>query len=848
MMMTRGRPSERARRLKERLLASPFSVDVERARYYTDTWRRMEDSPPCMRAACALEGTLRNMSVSIDDDELLVGVKAAGGFAEPLSIERGTFNETIELMLTVFSGREFATPVGGVSKERMAELGTFTDEDKSELLEDILPYWHGRTMRDFKWEVYDRERLFGKSRAMGPVSLYRIVRGLGGLRKAAGTLSDSMGGSLGLSDLKSLKAASRISGLLRDAAPDQLYLILNMQGHIIPGYRRVLELGFSGIGGWAERELAELGADAPCYSERKDFYESVSVAAKAVSEHSKRYAELAGEMAETAVGERKEELLEIAERCLRVPAERPRSFLEALQSIWMTQVTLVISYGVDNVFTTGRMDQYLYPYYKSDVEAGRISREQALEAIEEFMIKVSRNLIFGPNNITIGGMDTGGDDATNEVSYLFLEALENIRGMGDGLAVRISQKTPRDFFIRACETHRITAGVAFYNDEIVIRDLLEDGYSIEDACDYSIVGCVEPTGTGNDNSYTAGNAIFLVGVLEMALNEGRRLLSGSRRVGARTPRPRDFRTFEDVKRACLRQLRFTVDRLVRAAELKDRVFAEAFPAPLLSSTIEGCLESGYDITRGGARNNNGHVNAQGLATVANSLAAIRWAVFEKQLLTMEELARHLRNNFRGAEELRQELLRKAPKFGNDDPRADELAEWVAEAYCSEVRKHRCWRGGIYRPSMFSSGTQDMEGATCMATPDGRLAGESVSNGISPANATEANGATAVFHSVAAAGSSFFSDGVGLNMNLDPGMLESDENVEKLASLIEAYFVLGGRHVQFNPVDGATLRDAQAHPENYLDLTVKVSGYSARFVDLCRSLQEDIIARHEFSEL
>jgi pyruvate-formate lyase len=254
------------------------------------------------------------------------------------------------------------------------------------------------------------------------------------------------------------------------------------------------------------------------------------------------------------------------------------------------------------------------------------------------------------------------------------------------------------------------------------------------------------------------------------------------------------------------------------------------------------------MTRGGAKYDFGSITGRGLGTVANSLAALRWAVFERGLLSMEEMVDHLRDNFAGAEPLRQELLRKAPKYGTDMEEVDELARWVTEVFCREVRKHRCGRGGYYRPGIFSYGVHVADGMSLGATPDGRKAGEPVSNGISPVNATETGGPTAVLRSAACAGSSLLSDGTALNIKLSPALLDTTEKAEKLASMIEAYFVMGGRHVQFNVVDTATLKDAQAHPEKYPDLVVRVSGYCAYFTDLGRSIQDDIIARTEFSSL
>jgi formate C-acetyltransferase len=511
----------------------------------------------------------------------------------------------------------------------------------------------------------------------------------------------------------------------------------------------------------------------------------------------------------------------------------------------MTQALIVLSYGEDSITCPGRVDQFLYPYYRRDITAGLLTYEDALEAIEEYFIKLSTSISFGTNNVTIGGIDRDGEDAVNPVSYLMIDAHRRLKGLRNGLAVRISEKTPRDFLIKACETHRYTAGIAFYNDEVVIRDLLKDDYSLEDARDYSVVGCVELTGTGNNNGYTASNSVRISAALEMALNQGCHSTVKWKQLGVKTPHPSEFKNFEEVKQAFVDQLAFSMDLMAKRSDAKDEVFAEFFPTPLLSSTIEGCVESGQDLTRGGARYNHGAVSARGLATVANSLAAIRWAVFEEKIVSMEELVNHLRNNFEEAEELRQRLIRKAPKYGNADPQVDELAVWVADVFAQEARKHHRPLGGFYRPVMVASGTHAYEGRDCGATPDGRLAKQPISNGISPANGTEVNGMTAVLNSVAAASFPPLSNGSGLNMNLNPLTIKSGEGLDKFASLIEAYFEMGGRHIQVNPMSGETLKDAQQNPKNYPDLMVKVSGYSYRFVDLSRALQNDIINRTEF---
>jgi pyruvate formate-lyase/glycerol dehydratase family glycyl radical enzyme len=790
--------SERISRLREKLLSSPYEADIERARYYTRAYRRTEGEPPCMRAAKGLKETLRHMSIKIDDDELLVGAKSFKTVASPIGIERSPVSRTVFIGIP-FHGKtaddiRFIDDVEAVSPEWVKALLEMPEDTLKELRDEILPYWQGKDAHSLMVARWKRE------------------------------------------------------GLVSDSAPTpHVAAIGDMQGHVTVGIKKVLDMGFKGIAGQAAARLADLSENDEQYEQRKDFLESVQVAAMAVCGHAERYARLAEDMAQKADQPRKSELLEIADRCRRVPAGPPATFKDAVQAIWMTQVVAAISYGEDAIFAPGRVDQYLYPYYRRDTEAGRMRREEALEALDEYFIKVSTFTGFGPNNITIGGLGRNGEDATNEISYLMLESYNRLKGLRNGLAVRISAKSRRDFLVRACETHRNTAGIAFYNDAVAIRDLMKDGYALEDARDYGIVGCVELTSTGNNNGYTSGSIAHFVRALEMALNEGCALASKWERIGIRTPPAAAFKTFEDVKKAFADQLANSIDVMVKLTEAKDQVFAESFPTPLLSSTIEGCIESGRDITRGGARYNHATVSCQGLGTVANSLAAIRWAVFEKELVTMPELVTHLRNNFEGAEELRQQLLRKAPKYGNDDPKVDDIALWVADALDRESRKHkRVIDSGTYRALLISAfGSQIAEGRVLGATPDGRQQGQPVSNGFSPANGTELGGMTAALRSGAAASDANLSSGTAFNMTLNPMTIRTDEGAEKLASLLEGYFALGGRQVQFNPMGRETLKDAQEHPGDYPDLMVKVSGYSYRFIDLSRSLQNDIIARTEF---
>ena len=805
-----GIPSERVRKIRDRMLSYPRELDLERARCYTRIYKQMEDAPPCMRNVKALEEFLRCLPIRIGEDELLVGVKSSKVRADPIEIERGMRVKLLGLVVS----EKLNPKVKEMIISKISFINRYeplTEEEMKELRDEILPYWNGRTVGDKKLENW-------------------IKAGLAEAPKEEGGLPTTL--------------------LVSFGSGTDLFAGASGQGHVIPGYRRVLKMGFRGIEKMAEEGLAKLKETDEKYDQRKDFYESVIVAARAVCDYSNRYADLAEEMAEKASETRKAELLDIAERARRVPAHPPRTFMEALQSIWMTNVVMEMSYGEGNIFSQGRVDQYLYPYYETDLAEGRITYEEAVEGIEEYLVKLSSVVIAGQNNITIGGLDKNGNDATNDVSYMFLEAISNVKSLLSTLSIRISSKSPRDFLKRTLEAYKYTAGMGIHNDEILVPQLHDTGYSLEDARDYSIVGCVEPHGTGNDFSYTAGNAVQISILLNMALNEGRTLLSGKETVGAKTPPASTFKTFEDVKKAFVEQIKFAIDLCVRKAEIKDKTFAEYMPSPLLSSSIEGCLESGMDATRNGAKYNNNPMGSQGLGTVVDSLAAIRWAVFEEKLVTMEELVNIMNKNFKGAEELREKLRNKAPKYGNGDERTDELGLWVAQTLCDLTRHYKARGGdGIYHNCLVSSGTQIIEGNSLGATADGRLKGEPVANGISPSNGMEKNGLTMTLRSVAyATADPHLTNGASFNIRINPHLMQTDEGLDQVTSIVDAFLELGGRELQINPISSETLRDAQAHPENYPDLSVKVTGYSARFIDLTKELQDDIIARTVFNEV
>ena len=789
--------SERISRMREKLLAATYEGDIERARYYTRAYRQSEGEPPCMRAAKGLAETLAHMTIRIDEDEQMVGAKTAKTVSGPIGIER-TYMDRINLIALPFHGKTVEDLAWlenghGGGAEWLKELLNMPEDELREMREEINPYWMDKNMSSI---------MRARWMAAGLITPERPRPGVAG--------------------------------------------VADMQGHVAIGMKKVLDMGFEGIAEQARSRLAQLNPKDREYPQQKDFLESVQVSANAVCDHALRYARLAEEITKGADESRKAQLQAIADRCRQVPAKPPRSFIEAVQAAWMTQVVMAVSYGEDSIFCPGRMDQYLFPYFQKDLAEGTLTEEEALEILEEYFIKLSTFIGFGPNNVVIGGVDKNGYDAVNAVSYMMLETLKRLKGMRNGLAVRIAQVTPKEFLLKACDVHRRTSGIAFFNDDVLVRDLMADGYIREDAREYSVVGCAEVAGAGTSNGYGSGSSCHLEMVVESALNQGRLYSTKWEQVGLETPPASEMKSFEDVKDAFAAQLGHAIATMVKLCDIKDAVFAELFPSPLLSATIQGCIESGRDVTRGGALYNHSAVSAHALATVVNSLAAIEWAVFDEHIISMEAFVNHLRNNFEGAEAFRQQLVRKAPKYGTNDPKADAIALWVTDLLDSESRKHkRPIDGGTYRGLLISAGGQVLAGHALGATPDGRKAREAVSNGISPANGTDTSGMTAVFHSAAKACQAKLSGGTALNMTINPMTIQTDENLDKFADLLRGYFDLGGRNVQINPMGREKLKDAQENPGNYSDLMVKVSGYSYRFVDLSRALQDDIIERSEF---
>jgi len=823
----------RAERFKELILTAPYEICVERARLLTEAWRRYEDAHPSIRAARAFDHVARHATLRIHPLEGIAGNQTSKLVGTPLAVERGDANVILRHELDALLQRE-------------RQPYSIDPTDRRVLERDILPYWVGRAVRDIRKQRWDRS---GRhvTLSLSPRSMARRLQSLDLGRIA------NLARSPGVKPLDALREFREIAY----NNPALLMNVFDVQGHLVLGIRNVLPVGFAALRERAEQRLLECRDEGDTDGEA--FCRGAIVSCDAIVHLAGRYAALARHLAgdEDDPG-RAAELEAIAARCDRVPAHPPRDFREAVQSLWLIEVGAVLAHGMTGIFATGRSDQLLWPWYRQDVEAGRITPDEAVELLMELLVKLSSNLLLLPSAgkatsselgadsmaVTVGGVGPDGGDATNDLSYLVLEAVARVKGLGNSFTIRVSRESSQAWLDKVAEVFSRTSGPAVLNDDRVIEALLGDGYALEDARDYAVIGCVEPTSDGNTFGCTSGNDISLVGALEMALQRGHLRIIG-KRVGPDTGDPRAFATFDDVMRAFRTQVAFMVDTVAAGVDIKDRIYAEGFHNPYVSLTLDGCVDAARDMTCGGARYNFSSISARGLGTTASSLAAIRAAVFERRRYTLSELLHALDRNFRGHEPMRQYLLNRTPKYGADDPEADEIAADVAAFFCREVNGRTGYRGGRFRAGFFSYGLHVYEGSLLGATADGRRAGEPISNSLSPSNGCERAGPTGVLNSVARIDASQVSNGYALNIKLMPSLLATEAGRSKFVALLRGYFDQGGMEVQPNVVDDVTLRDAQAHPERYRDLTVRVSGYSAFFCDLGPAIQNEIISRTSF---
>ena len=630
-------------------------------------------------------------------------------------------------------------------------------------------------------------------------------------------------------------------------------------GHTV-GSDKIYQKGFSDYQEDIRRAMEAIDFKRdPDALKKMEQLRAMHISCEAVMILGRRYEELARAMAQDETDPQwKADLLLIADNCAVVPAHKPRTFHQALQMYWFVHLAVTSELNPWDSYSPGRLDQHVYPFYKADVSEGRLTRDQALELLECLWIKFN-NQPAPPKvgitlkesgtytdfaNINTGGITPDGTDGVNEVSYLILDCMDDMKLLQPSSNVQISRKTPLKFLLRACEISRKGWGQpAFYNTEAIVQELLAAGKSIEDARRGGTSGCVETGAFGNE-AYILTGYFNLPKILELTLYNGYDHVSG-RQLGLPLGGAEDFHSYEELLDAYHRQIDYFLDIKVTGSNLIESIYANYMPVPFLSVITNDCIARGKDYNAGGARYNTSYIQGVGIGTVTDSLAAIKYQVYDQKRVAMKDLLRALREDFANDPQILNLVKNFSPKYGNDDDYADGIMQEIFRYYQKAVTGRPNQRGGQYRVNMLPTTCHVYFGEVMLASANGRRAHKPVSEGISPDKGADTNGPTAVLRSCAKM-DHLITGGTLLNQKFTPSVLAGEEGLRQLANLIRTYFNMDGHHIQFNVIDRQTLLDAQAHPEEYKDLIVRVAGYSDHFRNLSKALQDEIIARTEQS--
>ena len=628
------------------------------------------------------------------------------------------------------------------------------------------------------------------------------------------------------------------------------------QGHICPNCEKWLKKGPAGIKAEAEKYLETASGD------KKDFYESVIIVMEGVQQFMMRYCSFLLEKAETEKDKiKKENMILTAENCKNISSRPAENFHEAVQSLWFLFVVLHMESNASS-FSPGRMDSFLYPYYKKDIEKGILTNEKALEIIECLWLKFNE-IVYMRNshsakyfagfpigfNIAVGGQNEKGEDFVNELSFLFLKAQEHLGLSQPNLSVRLHKGTKDKILKEAIKVVAKGSGMPqFFNDEAVIPAMEELGISEKDARNYAIVGCVELTTQGNNLGWSDAAMFNLNKILELTLNGGKCLLTGeqlSENFGDLTT----YKTFEELEKSFEKHLNIFMDKMVLACEKVEEAHINLLPSPFLSSVIDNCIEEGKDVTQGGAKYNFSGIQMIQVANLADSLWAVKKLVFDEKKISKEELLSALRDNFKGHEITRAVILNRAEKYGNDIDEVDMMGVKWAEYFKKRLENFRNYRGGLYHTGMYTVSAHVPMGENLGASPDGRLAEEPLADGgMSPVYGRDIKGPTAVLKSVSKIDKKLTSNGGLLNMKFLPEFFRTETGIDKFANMMRGFVDLEIPHIQFNVVRKEDLIAAKKNPENYRGLTIRVAGYTAYFTELSEKLQDEIIARTSYGDI
>jgi formate C-acetyltransferase len=782
--------NERIKKLREQSLNIRPSISPERARIVTEVYRSPEAQAASFarQRALVFKALMEKKKIFIDDGELIVGERGPAHKATPTYPE--VCCHSLQDLETLNSRPKTSYAV---------------DEETLKIYhEEIIPFWRGRAMRD---------RIFAQ---MTP-------------------------------EWKEAYEAGIFTEFMEQRAP----------GHTVLG-DKIYRQGLLDILQDIQESLSRLDFYRdPEALDKKEELEAMAICAEALITYARRHARLAREMAEKEKDpQRKKELEKIAATCEWVPAHAPRDFWEALQYYWFVHVGVTTEYNTWDSFNPGRLDQHLYPFYRKGLEEGTLTREQAKELLEAFWVKFNNQPAPPKVGVTaeesgtytdfalinVGGLTPDGRDAVNELSFLILEVIEEMRLLQPSSMVQVSAKNPDSLLLRALKIVRTGFGQpSIFNTDAIVQELVRQGKTVEDARRGGASGCVEAGAFGTE-AYILTGYFNIPKVFEITLNNGVDPRTG-KKIGLETGDPRNFRTFEELLQAFEKQMRYFIDIKIRGNNVIEKLFATYLPAPFLSLFIDDCVAKGKDYHNGGARYNTRYIQGVGLGSITDILAAVKYNIYDQKLVTWEEMLEALQKNFVGYEKLRDRLINKTPKFGNDDDYADELAKKVFDMYFNLIDGRPTVCGGTYRINLLPTTVHVYFGKVTGATPDGRLAGEPLSEGISPVQGMDRKGPTAVIKSEGKL-DHIKTGGTLLNQKFTPQLLAEEEGLVKLKDLIRTYFKFMGHHIQFNVVTAETLREAQKHPEKYRDLIVRVAGYSDYFVDCAKELQDEIIRRTE----
>lgn len=827
--------SPRIQKLVDALYEHMPVIESARAKLITESYKETEGEPIITRRAKAFAHILHNIPIIIRDNELIVGSSTIA----PRGCQ--TFPE--------FSYEWLEAELDTVAT-RTADPFEIAEETKAELKE-ADKYWKGKTTSELATSY------------MAPEAIKAIEHNI--------------------------------------FTPGNYFY--NGVGHVTVKYWEVLETGFEGIMEKAQKELDGCSVGDGNYARKSHFLEAVILSCKAVIDYAGRYAKLAQEMAaQTSDPVRKQELFVIAENCSRVPAKGAQNFYEACQSFWFVQQLLQMESSGHSI-SPGRFDQYMYPYYKKDMEAGTITREFTQELMDCIWVKLNdlnkcRDAASAEGfagyslfqNLIAGGQNKEGEDVTNDLSVMCIQASMHVHLPAPSLSVRVWNGSPHEFLIKAAELTRTGIGLpAYYNDEVIIPALQNRGLSLEDAREYNIIGCVEPQKAGKTEGWHDAAFFNMCRPLELVFSNG---MDKGEMVGIPTGDVTQMKTFDEFFDAYKKQMEYCISLLVNADNAIDVAHAERCPLPFLSCMIDDCLKEGKSVQEGGAVYNFTGPQGFGIANMADGLFAIRKLVYEDKKVSMKELkealawnydkgldaqsagdmtemimkamqkagrnvdastAEGLLKTFMGMKPGEQktqrfkeihDMIDEVPKFGNDIPEVDYFAREVAYTYSKPLQKYNNPRGGKFQAGLYPVSANVPLGGQTGATPDGRYAHTPVADGVSPSAGKDVKGPTAAATSVSRLDHFIVSNGTLFNQKFHPSALSGREGLEKFVALIRGYFDQKGMHMQFNVVDRQTLLDAQEHPEKYKHLVVRVAGYSALFTTLSRSLQDDIIRRTE----